>query len=307
MDADLILKAVGSLALLGLLAAAMLATASRKFHVDVDERVEAVLAALPGANCGACGNPSCFGAAEAIVDGTKPISTCVAGGQAVMDEIANALGVEAEAVASVVSVRSCGGGTNATRRFTYSGLMSCNSVARLAGGDLTCQYGCFGYGDCARACPFDAIAMDERGLPRIDLDKCTGCTICVRECPRGKSGLLSMVPDNGHIAVRCNAHDKPAARKKNCTMCCIACKKCEKVCPEDAIHVIDMLAVVDYDKCTGCGLCVTECPQNCIDIHGRAALAPSASIDGCGANVEGFRPIEAPVAVGGAPEEDAQA
>lgn len=294
MDMTLVLKAVLSLSFIGLIAAALLSTASRKFHVEVDERVEAVLAALPGANCGACGNPSCFGAAEAIVAGTAPVSACVAGGQAVMQAIAETLGVEAEEIKAVVSLRACGGGTAASRSFTYSGLMSCNSVARLAGGDLTCQSGCFGYGDCVRACPFEAISLDERGLPRIDLDACTGCGVCVRECPRGKAGLLSMVPENGPIAVRCNSHDKPAARKKYCTMCCIACKKCEKVCPEDAIHVVDLLAVVDYDKCTGCGLCVVECPQKCIDIHGRAALAPSVSIDGCGPDVEGFKPIAAP-------------
>ena len=69
MDLALIGKAVLALTAIGVLAAVMLSTASRRFHVEVDERVESVLAALPGANCGACGNPSCFGAAEAIVAG----------------------------------------------------------------------------------------------------------------------------------------------------------------------------------------------------------------------------------------------
>jgi len=291
VDFGLILKAVLALSGIGLLAAVMLSTASRKFHVDVDERVEGVLEALPGANCGACGNPSCFSAAEAIVSGKAPVTTCVAGGQDVANAVAHLMGEDAPALEVVVSVRHCGGGIHATKRFDYSGLDSCVAVSRLAGGDLECPRGCFGYGDCVRACPFDAMRLDDRGLPVIDLDKCTGCAVCVAECPRGSTGLLELLPENGPVAVRCSSHDRPKDRKSYCTLCCIACKKCEKVCPSDAIHVVDLLAVVDYQKCTACGQCVAVCPQNCIDITGRLALADADQIDGCAGDVEGFVPI----------------
>ncbi len=292
MELDLVLKAVVALSAIGIVASAALAAASRKFYVEVDPRVEAVLASLPGANCGACGNPSCFGAAEAIVEEKIPITACTAGGQAVADAVAAVLGVEACAVAANVSLRHCGGGRAASRTYDYSGLQSCASVARLAGGDLTCPYGCFGYGDCMKACPFDAIAMDHRGLPVVDLDKCTGCEACVAECPRGRIGLLAMVPSEGAVAVRCNSHDKPKGRKAYCSMCCIACKKCEKACPADAIHVENLNAVVDYDKCTGCGQCVAVCPQECIDLTGRDAMVSSALADGRGPKVDGFVPRE---------------
>jgi Na+-translocating ferredoxin:NAD+ oxidoreductase RNF subunit RnfB len=290
MEFNLIFNAIIALTAIGLIAAGMLAAASKRFHVEVDARVESVLAALPGANCGACGNPSCFGAAEAIVSEQIPITSCVAGGQAVADEIATIMGVDACAVAAQVSARHCGGGRAASRSFEYSGLLSCNAVARVAGGDLTCPYGCFGYGDCARACPFDAISMDGRGLPVIDLDKCTGCEVCVAECPRGDTGLLFMTPSEGAVVVRCSSHDKPKERKSYCPVCCIACKKCEKACPEDAIHVIDLNAVVDYEKCTGCGQCVAVCPQECIDLSGREAIQAAHLIDGKGPHVEGFAP-----------------
>ncbi|MFU8891679.1 MAG: RnfABCDGE type electron transport complex subunit B [Anaerosomatales bacterium] len=293
MDPLLVIKAVAALSVIGLAAAAMLTAASRKFSVEVDPKVERVLSVLPGANCGACGNPSCFAAAEALVEGTIPVTACTAGGQAVADGVADALGVEKCAVASIVSLRHCGGGRAASRSFEYSGVLECNAVARLAGGDLTCPAGCFGYGDCARACPFGAITMDSRDLPVIDLDRCTGCEVCVRECPRGAAGLLAMVPEDAAIAVRCNSHDKPRARKDYCSMCCIACKKCEKACPADAIHVVDLLAVVDFDKCTECGVCVDVCPQECIDLTGRQAIAPARSLDGRGPKVDGFAPLVA--------------
>jgi len=278
----LIAKAIGALAVIGLGTSAVLATAAKRFHVEVDPRIEAVAAALPGSNCGACGNASCFAAAEGIAAGEKPVNACVAGGQKVADAIALILGAEACATAAVISARHCGGGIAAVRSYTYSGVTSCAAASRLAGGPLACSAGCLGFGDCARACPFGAISMDERGLPVIDPVKCTGCGICVRECPRGHITLLEMVPEAAPVVVRCSAHDKVKGRKANCSMCCIACKKCEKECPSDAIHVIDMLAVVDYDKCTGCGTCVAVCPQKCIDLYGRVEGVDAVVADGAG-------------------------
>ena len=292
MDTILVLKAAAALASIGILAGVMLATASRKFHVEIDERVERILESLPGANCGACGSPSCFGAAEAVAGGRIAVTSCVAGGPSVAAALAQIMGTDSVPMEVVVSVRQCGGGSRATRRHTYSGQDSCNSVARLAGGDLTCKAGCFGYGDCVRACPFGAMRLDDRGLVVIDLVACTGCGVCIAECPRSSHGLLRLIPENGAVVVRCSAHDKPKDRKAYCSACCIACKKCEKACPSDAIHVVDLLAVVDYGKCTACGQCVSVCPPACIDITGRQALAPADSIDGCAADVAGFAPLE---------------
>lgn len=289
-----ILKAVGALTTLGIVSAALLATAARKFHVEVDPKVELILAALPGSNCGACGNPSCFAVAGGIAAGTLPVNTCVAGGQAVADDVAAIMGAGTCEFVAKVSARQCGGGMNAVRAFEYSGVRSCNSAAKLAGGPLVCEAGCIGYGDCMRACPFDAITVDERGLPVIDMGRCTGCGICVDECPRGQMGLLQLVPDRSQIVVRCNAHDKPARRKAGCTMCCIACKRCEKACPYDAIHVVDLNAVVDHERCTGCGACVAVCPQRCIDLYGRSHAWASVEADGRAADAVGFPAQAAP-------------
>jgi Na+-translocating ferredoxin:NAD+ oxidoreductase RNF subunit RnfB len=298
MDVLLIIKAVGALSLIGVVSAVLLGTAAQKFHVDVDRKVQDVLDALPGANCGACGNPSCFAAAEGIAEGRLPVTTCVAGGQEVADAVAAILGEEACAITAVVSCRHCGGGTNAKPAYEYGGVRSCNAVSKLAGGSMLCPYGCFGFGDCVRACPFDAMSLDERGLPVIDLAKCTGCGICVTECPRGKSGnLLKLVGRTGAIAVRCSSRDKIKTRREYCTKACIACKKCERACPSDAIHVVDMLAVVDYEKCTGCLACVAVCPQDCIDVTGRASGKPASVTDGAAGSFEGFAPTVVVAAV----------
>ena len=68
---------------LGLAASIILAVASRVFYVKEDPRVEAVVEALPGANCGGCGFAGCEGYATAVVnDPSVPANKCCAGGAA---------------------------------------------------------------------------------------------------------------------------------------------------------------------------------------------------------------------------------
>ncbi len=288
MDVMLVVKAVAALSLIGLISAVLLATAAQKFHVEVDPKVQQILDVLPGANCGACGHPGCFAAAEAIAGENAPVTACVAGGQEVASKVAHLMGADACDVETVVACRHCGGGTAAVHAFVYAGAESCNAAARLAGGELLCPYGCFGHGDCVVACPFDAMSLDERRLPVIDFAKCTGCGVCVTECPRGKTGLLELVPEAAAVAVRCSARQRVKERREACPNSCIACKKCERACPSDAIHVIDMLAVVDYDKCTACYTCVEVCPQDCIDVTGMSAPEPASTLDGLADHFDGF-------------------
>lgn len=292
MDWSLVFKAVAALSGIGVLSVALLATAARKFQVEVDPNVERVLAALPGGNCGACGNPSCFVAAEGIAAGRLAVNTCVAGGKHTADAIAEILGQES-AFVTVVSARHCGGGVNARKAYEYAGLRSCASVSRLAGGSVACAYGCFGLGDCAHACPFGAITMDERGLPVIDAALCTGCGICVRECPRG---ILQLVPDATPVVVRCASRDSAKVRRSVCSMCCIGCKKCEKECPTGAITVVDGLAVLDPALCIGCYTCVAVCPQDCIDVLPGRESVLAGRTDGRASGFDGFAVDDAGVA-----------
>ena len=51
---------------------------------------------------------------------------------------------------------------------------------------------------------------------------------------------------------------------KTCTFACIGLGDCTKVCKFDAIHIVDGVARIDYDKCKGCGMCAQKCPKHII-------------------------------------------
>ena len=58
----------------GIFVGLFLGVAGIQFKVEVDEKEEAVLAALPGNNCGGCGYAGCSGLAAAIVNVPPPVS-----------------------------------------------------------------------------------------------------------------------------------------------------------------------------------------------------------------------------------------
>jgi heterodisulfide reductase subunit A len=48
---------------------------------------------------------------------------------------------------------------------------------------------------------------------------------------------------------------------------CISCGTCERVCPFNAVEVIDEVAQVSEVACTGCGLCVSVCPTKALSVR----------------------------------------
>ncbi|MEW6276237.1 MAG: 4Fe-4S binding protein [Bacillota bacterium] len=50
---------------------------------------------------------------------------------------------------------------------------------------------------------------------------------------------------------------------------CRACKTCERVCPVLAIRVVDKIAVVDAERCRGCAACEQRCPEYAIVMEKR--------------------------------------
>ena len=51
---------------------------------------------------------------------------------------------------------------------------------------------------------------------------------------------------------------------QGCTYGCLGFGDCDTSCAFDAIHTVDGLSTVDYDKCVGCGACARVCPRNII-------------------------------------------
>lgn len=273
------LYAILSLAGVGLVFGLILAIAGEKLKVEVDERVERIIEILPGANCGACGQPGCAGFAEAIVAGKANPTDCSPGGAECATAIAEIMGVKVEIPDVKIITRAlCGRDLRQhEKKFAYSGIEDCQSAVLLGGGGhIACPYGCLGFESCMRVCPFDAITFGPEGLPIVDKIKCTKCMNCVKECPKQ---LFTLAPAPKRVHVLCSSKDKGAEVKKYCSAVgCIACKLCEKNCPHDAIHVVDNIARIEYDKCQECGACVHKCPKGTIIFEGghqeqRATIA----------------------------------
>ncbi len=161
-----------------------LSLASKVFYVYEDPRISQVENLLAGANCGGCGMAGCSAAAEGIVTGKAPASACILIGPENVSAIAQIVGSEAGAAEALLSYNECSGGNRATDRFFYNGLNRCNAVASLYGGKRDCTIGCLGFGDCVRACKFDAIKIDDNGVPEVDKEKCVGCGACEQVCPK---------------------------------------------------------------------------------------------------------------------------
>ena len=255
-----IVFAVLAVSVIGVVCSVMLAVASKVMAIKTDERIEALRAILPGANCGACGYPGCDGYAAALVEDAKT-NLCTAGGPAVSKRISEELGVGFAEVATKAAVIHCRGDCTFRKdKMEYAGIKSCAAARIVFGGQSACTYGCIGYGDCVNACPSKAVRI-VNGIAKIDTSVCTGCGLCARTCP---NKLITTEEDSIHTVVGCSNPEKGAVVRKTCERGCIACKKCERECPPGAILVENNLARIDYSKCDGCGHCAEICPVKCI-------------------------------------------
>jgi electron transport complex protein RnfB len=240
-----ILIPIITMAALGLLFSAGLAVAYQKLKVEEDPKVVEVSDSLPQANCGACGYAGCQAFAEAVVNGEAPSNGCPVGGAETAQRVADILGVEVGEIIKKVARLHCRGTKAAAKdRGAYLGLTTCYA-ANLVGGNKQCSYGCLGYGDCVRACQFEALYMDEDGLPYVIEEACTACGKCVDACPRD---LFELHPQDQNILVYCRSRDRGPAAKKACKNACIGCGICVRACP-DVIELEKNLAVIkDYKK-----------------------------------------------------------
>ena len=265
-----LLIAIGILGGLGLIFGLVLAIASKVFYVETDPRLDELNECLPGANCGGCGYAGCGGYAEAVLKGEAPIGKCASGGDECAAKMAEIMGVKAEKVARRVAMVRCSGYKRRDEegklvglldKGIYEGARDCLAATKVGGrGPTICKFGCLGFGTCVKACKYDAIHVVD-GVARVDFDKCVGCMSCVAACPRG---IIAGVEYGEHIVISCSSHAKGNVTTRGCTLGCIGCGLCKKVCPKEAITIDRNLAVIDYSKCDNCGLCVSVCPKKMI-------------------------------------------
>ena len=222
-----IFSAAAVVGVVGIFVGLFLGVAGIRFHVEKDEKEEAILAALPGNNCGGCGYAGCSGLAAAIAKGEAPVNACPVGGEPVGSKIAAIMGVEAGASQRKVAFVACMGDCDkANRDYEYSGYQDCRMMGFV-----------------------------------VDREKCKACGKCVEVCPKH---LISLIPYQAEYAVACSSADKGPVTMKACQSGCIGCGLCMRNCPAHAVNVKDFHAVIDQEKCTGCGTCAEKCPKKCI-------------------------------------------
>lgn len=260
---------VAGLVLLGIMAifAGLLGYAKVKLHVEEDPRIGQINDILPAANCGGCGYAGCVDFAKAVVEGRAPCDGCTVGGPKVAETVARMLGKEVVQTWPFRPVIHC----RATREdkhgvVDYDGVMSCVE-ANVVGVTQACTYGCLGFGDCARACDFDALHMID-GKPVVDYDKCVGCGACAAACPRD---LIEQIPfkQEQMMVVACNNKEPGKNVKQVCKVGCIGCKACQRVLA-DLFQIDNNLAHIDYDNYAA------EAGEQ--DLDAAAAKCPAKSI-----------------------------
>lgn len=257
-----ILIALLSLGGLTLFLAVMLIIANKKLYVYEDPRIDEVEAMLPHANCGACGYPGCRPFAEALVKGEMLPGKCSVSSEDGRNAIAAYLGVDAGMEEKRVARLACAGGSNvAVVRAEYEGLSSCRGAALISGGGKGCSWGCLGHGDCEKVCDFDAISMNEFGIPIVDEAKCTACGDCVEVCPKD---LFSLHPISHRLWVACKSLEAGDGVLEDCEVGCTACGKCAMDAKGDLITMKYNLPVINYAANHQSQVPIQRCPTGAI-------------------------------------------
>ncbi len=241
---------------------AVIAVVSKVFDIPRDPLQSQLLEALPGANCGSCGFSGCEGYAAHLARGGKDTAKCPVGGEETAVSLASLLGIPAKPfIPQVAHVHCNGTSANTTKRYDYQGVLDCRQAQSLYAGPGSCTFGCMGFGDCVRKCPYEAIEL-VGGVAVVNRSRCKACGLCVSVCPKG---LISILPAyDGNFIVECKNKWSGGETKKHCFVGCIGCRRCFSVCPSGAVSMDGPLASIDPLLCTQCGKCREVCLSHCI-------------------------------------------
>ena len=259
---------------LALAFAIVLLIASTRLKVEVDPRVEQVAGLLPHAGCGACGFAGCDQYAQAVLNDAQLIGKCAPGGAEVAGKIAGVLNVQIDNSGPPSRpVVLCRAHTDdRTYHAAYRGIPSCTAANALSGAQA-CKFGCLGFGDCVRACKFNALRTVD-GLATVNYRKCTGCGACSKACPRN---LIVMVPfrHDPMMVVACSSRENSKTTRAMCQVGCLGCGLCTK--QSDTFKVEDNLARLDYARYEPSGqneAACNKCPTGAIVYRGMNAPKP---------------------------------
>ena len=97
---------------------------------------------------------------------------------------------------------------------------------------------------------------------KFDLSKCTGCKLCQLACSSSHFEVFN--PEKARLKM---IHEYKDDGIRIASKSCILCKKCEKVCPVEAITNNGRWMIVNREKCIGCGACERACPTKIIFLN----------------------------------------
>lgn len=169
LDNTILYIIIGIISLIALVFGVVLGYSSIKLKVEADPIVEQIDALLPQSQCGQCGYPGCKPYAEAVANGDE-ITKCIPGGQPVIVQIAELMGVDVPDNAGDTAVPE-------------------TKVA------LIHEEMCIGCTKCIAACPVDAIIGTNKAMHTVLADLCTGCELCVAPCPTDCIEMISIKPN----------------------------------------------------------------------------------------------------------------
>jgi len=248
--------------LMMLVISSLLIFANKKLKIKEDPRLDVIESLLPNANCGACGYAGCRQFAEALIAKQTQPGLCSVSDDAGRQRIGHIIGVEVVNIEKTVARIACAGGDNVAKwAGHYQGVKNCNIAATVAGGGKACAWGCLGFGDCEQICDFNAIDMNQHGLPVVNEELCTACGDCVTICPKE---LFSLHKISHRLWVNCKNLQKGDEILAACEVACTACGRCAMDAREDLIIMDNNLPIVDYSKTHETKEPLQRCPTGAI-------------------------------------------
>ena len=114
-------------------------------------------------------------------------------------------------------------------------------------------------GICSTVCEENIIFIKDDKTPMLDLSSsgCTYCDECAIACPNEVLNLEDKKNINAKIQI-----DVSTCLAWNQTMCF----SCKDPCFDDAIDFLAMFRPEINDNCTSCGFCIKVCPTQAIKI-----------------------------------------